>query len=194
MLLCLLLHLNTKTVHFNWKIVCLYHNLLLFQWNPAINFAYNLFFKVYSSLQLLVLHALCSAPSNSKIYNSLPITANLEQVLCYVAVFTTPLTKLTYSMYLLILQQMIEKKKKRQEYKHRFCRIHILSPSSNLNSWIIFSLLEVKLSYSRPWPGRCTNLNKKLGFLGVILTATLPAVAATLTAIMCVTFLNYFRQ
>lgn len=109
MLLCLLLHLKSKTVYFNLKKVYLSHNLLLlFHWNPAIKIAYNLFFKVYSSLQLLVLHTLCSAPSNSKICNLSPITANLEQVLCYVAAFTTPLTELTYSMYLLM--QQIEKK------------------------------------------------------------------------------------
>lgn len=110
MLLCILLHLKSKTVYFNLKNVNLSYNLLLllFHWNPAIKFAYNLFFKVYSSLQLLILYTLCSAPSNSKICNLSPITANLEQVLCYIAAFTTPLTELTYSMYL--LTQQVEKK------------------------------------------------------------------------------------
>lgn len=102
-----------QRLYFNQKNVYLSHNLLLFHWNTAIKFAYNLFFKVYSSLQFLALHNLCSASSNSKICNLSPITANLEQVLCYVAAFTTPLTNVTYSMYLLILQQ-IEKKAKVQ--------------------------------------------------------------------------------
>jgi len=82
MLFCLLLCLNIKSVYFNQKNVYLSHNLLLSPWNPSMKFAYNLFFKVFSGLQLLVLHTLCSVPSNSKIYNLPPITANLEQVLC----------------------------------------------------------------------------------------------------------------
>lgn len=73
-----------------------------------------LFFKCTAVYNFWYCTFLCSTLIKSEIDNLLPIIANLELVLCCVTAFTTPLTQLTYSMYLLILQQVRKKKERVQ--------------------------------------------------------------------------------